>query len=182
MYYFYKIISKIFNIFIQKPCIPILKRYGLKIGKNVAIEKGTIIDESHAFLIEIEDNVTIAPNVHILAHDASTKKIIGYTKIGRVTIKRSAFIGADSVILPNVTIGSNCIVGANSLVSKSIPDNEVWAGNPAKKICTVEEYYKKIQNMNLPKFDESFRINKNPSKQKKNQLLQKVQRGLGLIK
>ena len=63
-----------------------MKKQGLKIGKGFSCQRGVIIDKSHCFLIEIGDNVTLAPNVHILAHDASTKKILGYTKIAKVKI------------------------------------------------------------------------------------------------
>lgn len=62
--------------------VPSLKKKGLKVGNNVFINFGCIIDESFCWLISIGDNVTLAPNVHILAHDASTKKELGYTKMG----------------------------------------------------------------------------------------------------
>lgn len=75
---------------------------GLKIGENCHILGECIIDPGHCWLISIGDNVTLAPRVHILAHDASTKRILGYTLIGRVTIGNNVFIGAGSIILPNV--------------------------------------------------------------------------------
>ena len=62
--------------------VPSLIKKGLIIGENVFINFGCIIDESFCWLITIGDNVTLAPNVHILAHDASTKKSLGYTKMG----------------------------------------------------------------------------------------------------
>lgn len=62
--------------------IPALIRKGLSVGKDVFINFGCIIDDSFCWLISIGDHVTLAPNVHILAHDASTKKELGYTKIG----------------------------------------------------------------------------------------------------
>lgn len=62
-------------------------------------------------------------------------------------------IGASSVVLPNVRIGNNVIIGAGSVVTKDIPDNVVCAGNPAKVICSLDEYIKKynakITNENL---------------------------------
>lgn len=62
--------------------VPSLEKKGLTIGKNVFVNFGCIIDESFCWLICIGNNVTLAPNVHILAHDASTKKELGYTKLG----------------------------------------------------------------------------------------------------
>ena len=55
----------------------------------------------------------------------------------------NCFIGARTTILPNVTIGDNTIIGANSLMNKDIPDNVVAAGNPCKVVCTLDEYRRK---------------------------------------
>ena len=68
---------------------------GMKVGKNFGRLNGVILDPSHCWLIEIGDNVTMAPRVHILCHDASTKAFLNYTKIGRVTIGNNVFIGPD---------------------------------------------------------------------------------------
>ena len=62
--------------------VPTLVKKGLTIGENVFINFGCIIDESFCWCISIGNNVTLAPNVHILAHDASTKNELGYTKLG----------------------------------------------------------------------------------------------------
>ena len=116
---------------------------GMKVGKNFKRLHGVILDPAHCWLIEIGDHVTMAPRVHILCHDASTKTFLNYTKIGRVTIGDNVFIGAETVVLPGVTIGSNVIVGANSTVTHNVPDNTVVAGSPAKVICSLEEYLSK---------------------------------------
>lgn len=124
-----------------------LVKMGLKVGKNFGRLNGVILDPSHCWLITIGDNVTLAPRVHILAHDASTKGFLNYTKIGRVNIGNNVFIGAESVVLPNVNIGDNVVIGANSTVTKNIPSNTVYAGNPAKFICTTEEYIEKNKKL-----------------------------------
>ena len=116
---------------------------GMKVGNNFGRLQGVILDTSHCWLITIGDNVTLAPRVHILCHDASTKQFLNYTKIGRVTVGDNVFIGAESVILPGVTIGNNVIIGANSTVTHDVPDNTVAAGCPARVICTLEEYLSK---------------------------------------
>ena len=142
-----------------------LVEMGLKVGNNFHCLKGTILDPSHCWLIDIGNNVTLAPNVHILCHDASTKMYLGYTKIGRVTIGNNVFIGANTVILPGITIGCNVIVGANSTVTHDIPDGMVYAGCPAKFITTTEKYIDKERNqLNLlPSYDESWTLQKNIS-------------------
>ena len=115
---------------------------GLYIGKNVSIQGGSFIDPSHCWLIHIDDECTIAPRVMIFAHDASTKRHINYTRIGKVFIGKRTFVGAGSIILPGVTIGENVIIGAGSVITKNIPSNSVVAGNPAKIIKKTDEYIK----------------------------------------
>ncbi len=120
-----------------------LVKQGMTIGANFQRMNNVLIDDSHAWLIAIGDNVTFAPRVHILAHDASTKKFLGYTKIGNVTIGNNVFVGAEAVILPGVTIGNNVIIGANSTVTHDIPDNVVAVGSPARILCSLESYLEK---------------------------------------
>ena len=123
-----------------------LKKKGLRLGKKVWIVDTFFFDPSHCYLISIGDNTTICPNVRLIAHDASTKKHLGYTKFGKITIGENCFIGDSSIILPNVTIGPNTIIGAGSVVTKSIEANTVAAGNPAKAICSLDTYLKKIKH------------------------------------
>ena len=72
---------------------------GLKVGKNFGRLNGVILDPSHCWLITIGDNVTMAPRVHILAHDASTQMNLKKAKIGRVTIGNNVYIGLNSIVL-----------------------------------------------------------------------------------
>ena len=111
----------------------LIKR-GLKVGKNFSRQGGVRIDTSYCFLIEIGDNVILAPNVTILAHDASLKNVLGVSQIGRVTIGNNVFVGAGSTILQNVKIGDNVIIGAGCIVSKDIPSNNVVMIDAAKLV------------------------------------------------
>ena len=148
-----------------------LKKEGFKFGKNFDIQYGVIIDPGHCWLIEIGDNVTLAPRVHILAHDASMKKFLGYTKIAPVKIGNNVFIGAGSIILPGVTIGNNVIVGAGSVVTKDIESGNVYGGVPALKLESMSNYLQKIkqEKENKPFFDDSFVIG-NITKNKKDNM------------
>ena len=142
---------------------------GMKVGTHFSRLNGVILDPGHCWLIEIGDNVTIAPRVHILCHDASTKQFLNYTKIGRVTIGNNVFIGAESVVLPGVTIGSNVVIGANSTVTHDIPDNSVAVGSPARVICTLEAYLEKERSRmeTAPCFGEDYTLRKSISQEKK---------------
>lgn len=117
-----------------------LKKKGLKVGDNFHMQEGCLIDGSHSYHIQIGNDVSLAPNVHILAHDASTWWFLEYTRIANTTIGNTVFIGAGSIIMPGVTIGDEVIIGAGSVVTKNVPDNCVYAGNPAKFMMHTNEY------------------------------------------
>lgn len=123
-----------------------LRKYGVRLGDNVSINTNGI-DRGHGFLIEIGNNVIFAINSQVLAHDASTKPFLGYTKIGAVKIGNNVFVGANAIILPNVEIGDNVVIGAGAVVNKSVSANSVVVGNPAKVIGTTEEFIKKNREL-----------------------------------
>lgn len=119
----------------------VLRKRGVKIGENVDLVNAQI-DYCFGHLITIGNNVTITNSV-VLAHDASTKKELGYSKVGCVNIGDNVFIGYGCIILPNVNIGNKVIVGAGTVVSKDVPDNVVIVGNPYRIVCTYDEYMEK---------------------------------------
>jgi sugar O-acyltransferase (sialic acid O-acetyltransferase NeuD family) len=87
-----------------------------KIGNGVIINTNSIVEHE----CEIADFVHIAPSA-VLA--------------GNVKVGKGSFIGANSVCKQNLQLGINSILGAGSVLLKNLPDNEIWAGNPAKKLC-----------------------------------------------
>lgn len=157
---------------------------GLKVGKSFSMEPGCSLDYSHCWLIQIGDEVTIAPRVQILVHDASTKRALGYTKIGKVTIGSRVFIGAGTIILPNIKIGSDVIVAAGSVVTKDVEDGTIVGGNPAKIIGNTYEYIKKNQEeiTKRPIYDESYTIRQNVSDDKKDTMNNELMDGIGYIR
>lgn len=96
------------------------------LGEKVEIGTFTVIDAKSG--VVIEDQVKIGWSCSILSYSS-----IGAKK-GKVVLKKGCKIGANSVIMPGVTIGENATVGANSFVNKDIPANEVWFGTPARKL------------------------------------------------
>ena len=144
----------------RKAYIKHLQRRGMKIGINVEIVDNFFFDPSHCFLIEIGDNSVISPNVRLIAHDASTKKHLGYTKIGLIKIMKNCYIGDSVIILPNVTVGAYSIIGAGSVVTRDIPPRVIAAGNPAKVISNLEKYLEKIKSIEKNKriFSEEYYI------------------------
>lgn len=161
-----------------------LVKMGLRVGSNFLRMHGTILDPSHCWLIKIGDNVTLAPRVHILAHDASTCHHLGYAKIGRVDIGNNVFIGAESVVLPGVSIGNNVVIGANSTITKDVPSNVVVAGNPARVICSIEEYIEKnkIRMANRPVYGEEYTLRYPIDEAKKRKQQADLKSGIGFVK
>ena len=121
------------------------RQRGVKIGDNCHIYTNGI-DTDHGYLIEIGNNVTIS-HAEIQAHDASTKKLLGFTKVGKVIIGNNVFIGTHAVILPGVNIGNNVVIGAGAVVSRNVPDNCICAGNPARVIGSYDDFKKKNESL-----------------------------------
>ena len=104
------------------------------------------------YLISFGNNCVIATGVRFINHDMGIEMInfsLGNKRKNKViekeiTLGSNIFIGANSIILPGIVIGDNCIIGAGSVITKNIPSNEVWAGVPAKKISSYEQYQSKV--------------------------------------
>lgn len=161
---FKKTINKIINFFnyyilYNANKISYLRSKGMKIGDNCDLLNDISDYGSEPYLIKLCSNITITHGVVFITHDASTRLFRSQfpemnekygNKFGTITILDNCFIGINSIILPGLTIGPNSIVGAGSVVTKNIPPNSVFAGNPAKYICSLEEYIQKIMRDLLP--------------------------------
>lgn len=101
-------------------------------------------------LISFGNNVWIASDVLFVPHDV-IYRMLNYKYgvnnfqeyLGCIEIKDNVFVGSNSTILPNVTIGENSIIAAGTLVNKSIPGNGVYGGVPAKYICSLDDFINK---------------------------------------
>jgi maltose O-acetyltransferase len=122
-----------------------LRAAGMRLGSDVWLPRSTWVDTDHCHLITIEDHCGFGEQCMILAHDAQMDEFLDATRIGRVTIRASSHIGARTLILPGVEIGPRTIVGANSVVSRSLPPETVCVGSPAKPVCSLSDYLAKHQ-------------------------------------
>lgn len=126
------------NFFNSYSYIESRSRYGVvKIGDNVHINNNcTIISNHHK--IHIDDNCLIGHNCELIDNDGHSitakDRKFGVPNGADIHIKENSFIGAHVKILKGVTIGKNAIIGSGSVVTKSIPDNSIAAGVPAKVI------------------------------------------------
>lgn len=113
----------------------------LIIGNGCGISNSAIVVKDK---VTIEDNVFIGGNCKIYDHDFHSldyvERISKNDNGGKsvpVIIKKGAFVGGHSIILKGVKIGEMCIIGAGSVVTKNVPDGEIWAGNPARFIGKI---------------------------------------------
>lgn len=146
------------NLFLREKAssqrfVAYLRKQGVQIGERVRFYSPphTLVDLSAPWLITIGNNVCITHGVIILTHDYSWAVlkqlpdsdglILGAQS--PVKIGNNVFIGMNAVITRGVTIGDNVIIGAGSVVTSDCESNGVYAGSPARKLMTVEEYREK---------------------------------------
>lgn len=125
------------------------KFIGVKFGENCFF--ATKNWSSEPYLIEIGNNVQITRDVTIHTHGGghvARMKYPNFDTFGKVVIKDWVYIGAYSQIMPGVTIGKGSLVAAGSIVTKSVPDGVVVAGNPARFVCTVDDYIERNKKHN----------------------------------
>ena len=124
----------------------LLRRLGCKVGKGVFIGDHVVVDLNHANLITLNDYAHVTGGCRLLCHQRDLR---GYRvgdnaaklkyKTGEIHIGKGCMIGMETMIMPGVSIGDGTIIGAYSLVTKSIPAWVIATGRPAKVIKTISE-------------------------------------------
>ncbi len=154
--------TKILYSCIKESIIPILKANGATIGEGCDIESPIIFHNAIDFTnlsignnchigkncffdlrdnINIENNVTISMNTSMITHiqlGQATLNNIYKTKIGKIFINNGVYVGSNCNILMDVTIYNDCLIGANSLVNKTIPSKSIAYGNPIRIIKKID--------------------------------------------
>lgn len=144
MFFFKKILKKTFWLEI------LAKKQGVCMGNNCFISSKFWSTE--AYLIKIGNECQITEGCRIFTHGgagAVRALLPNFDCFGKVTIGNNVYLGTNTLIMPGVTIGDNVLCAAGSVVTKSIPSNVVVGGNPAKIICSIEEYIKHNEPYNL---------------------------------
>ena len=126
------------------------RHLGVKIGTGCFIS--TRDWSTEPYLVTIGNNVQLTRGVSIHTHgggNAVRWKDPTFDVFGKVVIKDWAYIGNNSQIMPGVTIGEGVLVAAGAIVTKSVPPHTVVAGNPARIICSTDEYFEKNMKYNM---------------------------------
>ncbi len=122
-----------------------MRQSGIEIGERCKIF--THIVSREPTLIQIGDNVTIAAGTVFCTHDNAAIKVIpGKTDVvGSIKVGNDCFIGINCILMYGIELGDGCIVGSGSVVTRSFPPHTVIAGNPARRLCSTEEYAQKYK-------------------------------------
>lgn len=148
-----------------------LRKQGIEIGDNCIIwsPNHTMIDCQRPSALHIGSYVKITQGVIILTHDysMSVARRLYHEHIGAMRetfIGDNVFIGMNAIILMGSRIGDNSIIGAGSVVSGAFPENSVIAGNPARVICSIEQYFTKQKSREMQSAVDYYHILKEAKK------------------
>ena len=134
---------------------------GAEVGDDTAIYPSVQFG-SEPWLVSIGDGTRVTAGVEFITHDGSINILrtgaFGITpddrmnRFGRIVVGKECFIGVHAKIMPNVTIGDRCIIGAASVVTKDVPAGTIVAGNPARPVGRTEEFADKAlaESLDLP--------------------------------
>ncbi|MBS0043587.1 acyltransferase, partial [Shewanella sp. M16] len=161
-------------LYIKKLILKILVALRIKNNKIKLYKIGNLqhqnarIDAFSPMLIEIGDDFVSAPGSIILSHDASMFLKSGKYRVEKTIIGDRVFLGANAVILPGVNVQSDVIIGAGAVVTKDVPSGSVVAGNPARIICSIDDYISRCEGRGVlhvpPKEFDKIRVDGRPSK------------------
>lgn len=149
----YHLIRRLYWRYLKSP-ESYARHIGVTIGSNCLIN--TRNWSSEPYLIKIGNNVQITDGVYIHTHGGShvaREEYPNFDVFGKVVIEDWSYIGCRAQIMPGVTIGYGSLVAAGSIVTKSVPPRVVVGGNPAKVLCSIDQYLDKNKKFNVDSKD-----------------------------
>jgi len=114
---------------------------------------------SEPYLVKIGDHVTITAGVRFITHDGGVwvfrDRAPDVDVFRPIVVGNNVFIGINSTLMPGVTVGDNCVIGAGSVVTRDVPAGTVALGVPAKPVRDLESYWEKVQTeaLHIRSFD-----------------------------
>lgn len=139
--------------FVRKKITPLdvqARKAGVNIGEGNWVS--SYFWSTEPWLITVGDHCQITAGVKIVTHGCGhvlRDKDPDFDTFGKVIVGSWCYLGTNALIMPGVTIGDNVLVAAGSVVTKSVPSGMVVGGNPARILCTIEEYRQRNERYNL---------------------------------
>lgn len=146
-----RIYNGVVNAYLRKfDSVRWARRIGVKVGEHTAISPETHFP-GEPYLVTIGSHVQVTRAVSFYTHGGGNvvrRQIPDFDCFGKIVIEDWAYIGSQSLIMPGVTIGEGALVAAGSVVTKSVPPRTVVGGNPARVLCTIDEYIERNKMYN----------------------------------
>ena len=135
-----------------------LRDLGVRIGNDTAILNDIRDFASEPWLVEIGNRVTITRGVQFITHDGSSRVFRHLipngsrfgNRFGPIRVLDNSFVGVNAILLPDVTVGPNSIIGSGSVVTKDVAPGMVAVGNPARILFSVGEYLARYREKMVP--------------------------------
>ena len=144
---------KILNdyLLIKRDPVGFARKIGVQVGEKCRLlNTNARTFGSEPYLIKIGNHVTVTSGVRFINHDGGMwvfrEQEPDIELFGTIEVGNNVFIGMDTLILPGVKIGDNCVIGAGSIVTRNIDSNKVALGSPARPIKTFEEYRESVND------------------------------------
>jgi len=149
-----KLFKPFFMIYAKLFPVKYAKYLGVNSGENLHIYGSSYkMFGTEPWCVTLGESVYLTDEVRFITHDGATlifrNKIPDLEITQPIIVGDNVYFGVNTIVLPGVIIGSNCIIGAGSVVTKDIPDNSVFAGVPAKYIKSTDEYLEQAQKKSL---------------------------------
>ena len=135
----------------------VIERLGLRAGEGCRFF-GRCDFGSEPYLVTLGDQVMLSENVRFVTHDGGMRVLDNMgllpkaDSFGPIRVGSNVFLGMDAIVLKGVTIGDNVVVGAGAVVTRDLPGGAVYAGVPARRVRSLEEYAERATACAVPTF------------------------------
>lgn len=134
----------------RKDPIGYARAIGVLVGDDCRLDIRPDTFGSEPYLIRLGNHVTVAPGVRFVTHDGGVwvfrEQHSDVDIVAPIIVGNNVFIGMNSIILPGVRIGDDCVIGAGSVVTRDIPPQSVAVGVPARRIKSIEQYWEGVRD------------------------------------
>lgn len=148
------IASLIRRMRMRKDPVGYARSIGVRVGEDCRLDVRSDTFGTEPYLIRLGDHVTVAPGVRFVTHDGGIwvfrLERPDIDLVAPIVVGNNVFLGMNAILLPGVTVGDNCLIGAGAVVTRDIPSGSVAVGVPARRIKSLEEYWEGVRDRAVP--------------------------------